>query len=83
MGKMKQLLEREDEMDNLGYWSKAFVIEAIGRMESRAISTDARSYYGVVRQYFETLAGNHVELRMPDHPHISSHPSRGLPKGSR
>jgi hypothetical protein len=83
MGKMKQLLEREDEMDNLGYWSKAFVIEAIGRMESRAISTDARSYYGVVRQYFETLAGNFPEPRMAHNPYVSTHPSRSLPKGSR
>lgn len=83
MGKMKQLLEKEDELDNIGYWSKAFVIETIARMERNAISEDARSYYGVVREYFETLAGNFPEPRMAYNPYISTHPSRGLPKGSR
>lgn len=83
MGKMKQLLEQEDEMDRLGYWSKAFVIETIERMENKAISRDAKSYYGIVRQYFETLAGNHVELRVSDYPKIPSHPSRSLPRRTR
>lgn len=59
MGKMKQLLEQEDEMDALGYWHKSFVIDTIRRMENRSISSDAKSYYGIVRQYFETLAGTH------------------------
>jgi len=59
MGKMKQLLEQEDDMDTLGYWHKSFVIDVIERMEDKAISEDAKSYYGIVRQYFETLAGIH------------------------
>jgi hypothetical protein len=66
MGKMKQLLEREDEMDTFGYWSKPFVIEAIARMEGKALSEDARSYYGIVRQYFETLAGHYAEPRVKE-----------------
>jgi hypothetical protein len=66
MGKMKQLLEREDEMDTFGYWSKPFVIEAIARMEGKAINENARFYYGVVRQYFETLAGHYAEPKVKD-----------------
>ena len=32
MGKMKQLLEQEDSMDDLGYWHKSFVIDVLERM---------------------------------------------------
>lgn len=59
MGKMKQLLEQEDSMDALGYWHKSFVIDVLERMERNALSQDAKSYYGVVKDYFETLAGIH------------------------
>jgi hypothetical protein len=79
MGKMKQLLEMEDEMDNYGYWSKAFVIEAIDRMEKGAISADAKSYYSIVRQYFETLAGYHPELRVSNNKVFPAHDQGSIP----
>ena len=51
MGKMKQLLEQEDSMDALGYWHKSFVLDVLERMERNALSQDAKSYYGVVKDY--------------------------------
>ena len=75
MGKMKQLLEREDDMDTMGYWSKAFVVEAIERMEKGALSPDAKKYYSAVRQYFETLAGYHHDPRMADNQAFPTHPA--------